>query len=150
MKYAYASSRSGKVVHRTEGALAYDHGRAGKHYRWLCGGGAWNPTFVDELPFGRRQCAACFTDEPLTAGVYFAARDGLVKIGCSTRVGLRVREQGASLLAVQAGDYEVERTLHRVFADDCVVGEWFTPSPALLAYIDRLNAEQSPASERAA
>ncbi len=76
--------------------------------------------------------------------IYFARRDGLIKIGCSSRPAVRCLALKAELIAVQPGDFETERTLHRVFADDLAVGrEWFRPSLRLRTYLYRLLTEQA-------
>jgi hypothetical protein len=65
--------------------------------------------------------------------VYFAERDGLIKIGCSADPTRRVAQLGgARLLAViPEGDFQMEAKLHGVFALNRVEGEWFSDSPEL-------------------
>ena len=77
--------------------------------------------------------------------MYFAARDGLIKIGCSGDVQRRLRGlgPGIQLLAVGACDayrLDVELNVHHEFADLHVGHEWFRPEPALLAFIENVAA----------
>lgn len=76
--------------------------------------------------------------------IYFlrAGQHGLIKIGVSVDVAVRIAalqtgsEQTLRLLGTLAGGPEVERAIHRRFAGSRVQGEWFWPSPDLLAFID--------------
>lgn len=70
--------------------------------------------------------------------VYFAERGGLVKIGCSSNVLLRVSGLQARLLAIEPGGFARERELHGLFAAERHGGEWFRRSPALQAHIESL------------
>lgn len=140
--YGFSRKREG-VVHTPSGVVI-DHGlRSGVYVRWLCGAGAWNPEYVEEPPQFRRLCRNCGLLSLEQSGVYFASKNGLIKIGCSAHPAKRVANLGAELIAVQPGDFETERTLHRVFADDREHGEWFRPSTFLLAYIERVIAENA-------
>lgn len=67
--------------------------------------------------------------------VYFAERAGRVKIGTTGDLKCRMRELGATFLAAEPGSFKDERAMHQRFASDRIEGEWFSPSPALLAYI---------------
>ena len=86
-------------------------------------------------PFGRRR-------NRLPEHVYFIqSGSGAVKIGCSSHPESRLRElrsgnpERLSLLAVIPGGQSREQELHRQFAADRVAGEWFDPSPSLMALI---------------
>lgn len=70
--------------------------------------------------------------------IYFAERDGLIKIGCSESPRKRAREQHARLLACIPGRYEAEREHHRRFQGSRCRGEWFYPTLDLLAYVSTL------------
>lgn len=146
-RYGRSTRTTARLVHISSGTLyIWRRGTPDEDVsvRWRCGRTGHNPEMAD-APFSFMQlCRLCAADE-VQAGVYFAERGGLIKIGCSQHPGKRAVYLDARLLASQAGDFETERTLHRVFADDRVVGEWFRPSPALLAYIERVRAE--PQSE---
>lgn len=63
--------------------------------------------------------------------VYFAERDGLIKIGMSGVVEKRMAALHCSLLATYPGGRDLERRMHERFAADAVGGEWFKPSPEL-------------------
>lgn len=79
--------------------------------------------------------------------VYFATSGGLLKIGYSvnpfsrvgtiTRLGTRPDriplDAPAELIGFIPGDVEVERGLHRRFAEQYVAGEWFDLDPAVAA-----------------
>lgn len=82
-------------------------------------------------------------DHPELNNVYFIeATSGRIKIGVAGSVKQRmVSIQNAhdgrlKLMASMPGGYEMERQLHRRFASARVSGEWFEPTPELLAYID--------------
>lgn len=145
-RFGHSTRSTRNVVHVSSGTI-YVHSRQGEPryvVRWRCGATSWDPIMSDERPAFIALCRVC-NAEVAQSGVYFAERDGLIKIGCSRDPGKRVVHLDARLLASHAGDFETERTLHRVFADDLAVGrEWFRPSPALLAYIERVKSEASP------
>lgn len=67
--------------------------------------------------------------------VYFAVREGLIKIGTSGNVHQRVAGLGAKLLGCMPGGYAEERRAHERFADSRVEGEWFTDSIELRLFI---------------
>ena len=75
--------------------------------------------------------------------VYFvqAKKMGLIKIGYSTNVQKRLGAlstgcpDALELLCVVKGDQKLESKVHQKFAEDRVKGEWFNPSPGLLAFI---------------
>lgn len=68
--------------------------------------------------------------------VYFALRDGLIKIGTSHGVHKRVQTLGrAQLLGCHPGGFAEERRVHELFADSRVEGEWFADSFELRTYI---------------
>jgi len=71
--------------------------------------------------------------------VYFAARDGLIKIGQSHDVTKRMKGLGARLLTFEPGGVERERELHLRFFDHRVRGEWFRDAPEIRAYISELS-----------
>ncbi len=77
-----ASGRS--VIHRTSSTFTSRDGR--EYVKWQCGTYAPEPILFDELPPFLPLCPTCKVvalDVP--SGVYFARRDGLIKIGCSSR-----------------------------------------------------------------
>jgi hypothetical protein len=94
---------------------------------------------------GARVLAARRERPPGPTNVYFlrAATTGLIKVGRAADVRDRMyRLQTGSSEALelmgQIPDTSgglMERAIHRRFADDRVRGEWFNPSPGLLAYI---------------
>lgn len=79
--------------------------------------------------------------------VYFveARPSGLIKIGSASDPRRRVKElqtgspEHLRLLAVTTGGELHERDLHARFATDRVRGEWFSPSPSLIALIGGLS-----------
>jgi excisionase family DNA binding protein len=77
--------------------------------------------------------------------VYFAERDGLIKIGTTIALRSRLNALGARPLAAVEGSYAEERKLHQRFASDRIAGEWFHPSAALMGFIAGLPALPSVA-----
>jgi len=85
------------------------------------------------------------------AWVYFieSAGNGHIKIGFTkgeVEARRRALQTGSPetlrVLAQVRGDEKLERRLHARFATSRVVGEWFEPSDALLAYIDGIHLAQ--------
>lgn len=79
--------------------------------------------------------------------VYFIqAENGMVKIGYSARLQQRwlnlqaSNPMGLTMLVYVQGDSVAEERLHTAFADCRQLGEWFSPTPALMAYIAELKA----------
>ena len=80
---------------------------------------------------------------------YFVQKgdDGLVKIGYTRNIKQRMQSlktkhgKDCILRATRIGGRQREMAYHFQFAADCIEGEWFHPSEALLAEIERLNAE---------
>lgn len=85
--------------------------------------------------------------------VYYARRDGLIKIGTTTRIRARLGAQGLyDLLAIEPGSYDLETQRHEQFAEHRLsplrpVGgrgrgpaEWFRPGANLMAHIEALRA----------
>lgn len=76
--------------------------------------------------------------------VYFAQALDKVKIGCSRRPKERILQVSewvpfpVKMLATMAGAYPLEAALHRMFAEEWSHGEWFTLSPRLYDFIDRV------------
>ncbi len=70
--------------------------------------------------------------------VYFAERDGLVKIGYSANVDQRMRQLRARLLAVMPGGPNVEWHMHHLFDEYRAHGEWFHPGYGLVGFIEGL------------
>lgn len=79
--------------------------------------------------------------------VYFVeASNGLIKIGTTANIEWRLASLQAQsplplkLLATVPGKRADEFAYHRLFAQHRAHGEWFQPSPSLLAEIERLGA----------
>lgn len=77
--------------------------------------------------------------------IYFVqSGHGAVKIGFSHNPAGRISSiQGIAadevrLLGLMEGDIDVERQLHKQFADCRIRGEWFRPASELLAFIGEL------------
>lgn len=89
--------------------------------------------------------------------VYFLQRvtDNAIKIGTSTRPSSRMYDMRAKnrchvvLLATMAGGLRQEQLMHGRFARSRIDGEWFKPSRFLLAFIDKLNEEDSARAREA-
>lgn len=84
--------------------------------------------------------------------VYFIGCGTAVKIGIAKDVGKRLAGIQThcpflvSVLAICEGGRKQEREYHRRFAAHRLHGEWFSPTPEILAEIDRLNSHTSPAT----
>ena len=79
-----------------------------------------------------------------TKDVYFVQgiTTGHIKIGRSYNVVSRLANMQTNsseelnlLGIIKKGGGKLEKDLHRTFSDDRIHGEWFTPSPRLLSYI---------------
>jgi hypothetical protein len=72
--------------------------------------------------------------------------DGPIKIGCSDRPASRLASLMCwspfplELLATIPGSLDLERNIHECFLDAHDRGEWFNPSPALVAAVAKLAA----------
>lgn len=87
--------------------------------------------------------------------VYFIRRaDGMgpIKIGCSRSPTRRAYEMSfadrpkLAVIAAVEGVFGDENELHRRFASSRVIGEWFEPTPELVALIDEIKATGQPPS----
>lgn len=83
--------------------------------------------------------------------VYFVRdRAGFLKIGTTTDFDRRLRQLArlcrgkVDVLATLPGGRDVEQSLHARFASDAVHGEYFTPSKALLGFIESVKVAQRP------
>ncbi len=81
--------------------------------------------------------------------VYFAQRktNGLIKIGWSRSVKVRMSAVRAKVIGAVPGEREVELSLHKRFAHLRVRGEWFKPDDELLVYIQSEAQGHEPDSE---
>lgn len=69
--------------------------------------------------------------------IYFAERDGSIKIGCSGNPKQRMKDLKADLLAVVPDcGFKVERQLHQWFAAFALGGEWFKDNPELRSLVN--------------
>ncbi|WP_181008286.1 integrase arm-type DNA-binding domain-containing protein [Sphingomonas montanisoli] len=78
-----------------------------------------------------------------TPNVYFVRQaSGLIKIGVTRNLPARLAQlqlggdRPLELMGVLSGGFATEGMLHRLFAESAVGGEWFTPSPRLLEFIE--------------
>jgi len=75
-----------------------------------------------------------------------------VKIGTSTDLRQRLGQlqfltrSRVRLLATTPGSFSREREIHRQFASARVHGEWFRPTPELLAFIGTLKPKSRAAA----
>lgn len=67
--------------------------------------------------------------------VYFAAREGLIKIGVTSDPKRRARELDLTMLLVIPGGRDDERRFHRRWRRYRSGLEWFMPNASLLAFI---------------
>ncbi|MFF2100959.1 hypothetical protein [Streptomyces sp. NPDC058202] len=91
----------------------------------------------------RREEARAWKESP--GIVYYILRGSLIKIGTTTRPRQRFDSlMPDAVLAVEAGDKELERIRHTQFGflrDPNVGREYFTPGPELLALIRKLRED---------
>lgn len=85
------------------------------------------------------------------SGVYFGRgeRTGLIKIGWSRDVERRARalsagSEAVEVLCVLPGGTRLEALFLAHFDEFRVRGEWFSPSPAIMAMIDEINGSGAP------
>lgn len=82
------------------------------------------------------------------SSLYFMRRgaDGPIKIGVSAVLRHRAWQlsmgcgEQIEILAVMPGLAKLEKVIHAEFAEDRLLGEWFTPSDRLFARIEELKA----------
>lgn len=80
----------------------------------------------------------------LKGKIYFiqAGDNGAIKIGYTDNIEKRLRQLQTGnpyklkLLKIINGTYELEKSIHKMFVNDRLEGEWFRPSRRLLNYID--------------
>lgn len=95
----------------------------------------------DDTQLDIRRIMGCWGMVEGLRWVYFAERDGLVKIGYSANPIRRAEQLGAELLAVMPGGARMERLMHRHFADYRSHGEWFHPGLGLIIFIEALHGD---------
>ena len=86
-----------------------------------------------------------------TGKVYFiqAGVNGAIKIGYTDNVGKRLKQiqtgnpHKLNLLKVVNGGFDVESSIHKLFSEYRLEGEWFTPSREIMEYIDIDNNENN-------
>ncbi len=82
--------------------------------------------------------------------IYYAERDGLIKIGYSRKPADRMHWpglEGAELRAVEPGDRDLERQRHGQFHASRVEGEWFSPSEELREHMAKLGKDPQETSK---
>lgn len=80
-----------------------------------------------------------------TSWVYYVRReDGAIKIGASRNPKGRARRAGGTLIAVEAGYFDVEKERHAQFSEHRLDGEWFAPAEELLDHVAMLAPEPMP------
>jgi len=112
---------------------------------WKCGATSHDVRLLAAPVSSRRECPRCdipswVTGDPM---VYFARRDGLIKIGCSREPHNRMRTLKAEPILAIPGGRSDEKALHQRFAHlQHLVGserEWFDPGADLLDHIASLS-----------
>ncbi|WKD36517.1 GIY-YIG nuclease family protein [Streptomyces xanthophaeus] len=76
--------------------------------------------------------------------VYYVRRGNLIKIGTTTRLHRRMNElMPDEILAVEPGGEALEHARHEEFRELALTsrGEYFFPSPALIAHLERVRSE---------
>lgn len=79
------------------------------------------------------------------SSVVYAIRchsDGAIKIGCTSRLWLRVNEIGGEILAFRFGELHDEKAIHQSMRAHRARGhEYYHPEPPVLALINVMRAE---------
>jgi hypothetical protein len=73
--------------------------------------------------------------------VYFAEKDGLIKIGYSADPTQRAKTLRARLLGVMPGGRRMERVMHSTFDAYRSHGEWFNPGVRLVVFVEALGCD---------
>jgi len=74
--------------------------------------------------------------------VYFMRHDRIIKIGYSIDPQKRAQSLAdAAILATEPGHRQLEEALHAKFGHLRLHGEWFSPGPDLIKYINKLRAK---------
>lgn len=89
-----------------------------------------------------RFCRDCL-DALIGPVVYYAERDGVIKIGHSSSPLVRTSQMDARLLAWEPGRFDLERQRHHELraAAAQTSGEWYRPVPELVQRIFELRAD---------
>lgn len=107
-----------------------------------------NPRFVElflEEQKAQRFAADHMRRKAAPASVYFVQQspDGPIKIGATRSVVKRLKtlQTGShvplTVLGVVPGGFELESDLHRQLMDYQLEGEWFSPTPEVMAVVKR-------------
>lgn len=94
----------------------------------------------------RRQVSKLYNGQPDPSTVYFIRctrpdpYNGLIKIGTTEQLELRRHSLGGQILLAEPGGRVHEGWLHARFWRLWVTGEWYSPGPDLLAYIEERRA----------
>lgn len=107
-----------------------------------------DPTFRRDAPCLWTLAHLADIPPPLLHSVVYFAQiaTGHIKIGVTINVEHRMaafqhcHAEPVVLLATMPGGHSHEQMLHRIFARDRDHGEWFTPTPELLGFIETLKA----------
>lgn len=67
--------------------------------------------------------------------VYFAERNGQIKIGFSANPYYRVSALKSSMLGWMRGGRKVEKSIHKLFAKHRIDGEWFVDCEPIRSFI---------------
>ena len=89
------------------------------------------------------------SSESEPAYVYYARFGDRVKIGCARHVPSRLTALPVEeVLTVEIGSFAREAAMHRRFAENRVVGEWFTLSDELSQHIADIRSREHELPER--
>lgn len=126
-----------------EGVIGHPWERPAISARWTCGGSSRYFELVGP-PEGEDPgfCRGCI-DALIGPVVYYAERDGVIKVGHSSSPLVRTTQMDARLLAWEPGGFDLERQRHQELR---VLGaqtsdEWFRPVPELVQRIFELRSQ---------
>lgn len=148
--FGYSLSRHAPLLHSVARVDLRWYGRQrdpAMHAQWLCGSSSGRPVLLGELTDELTRCWRCELAAPFHPApspcVYYAERNGRIKIGTSTDLPRRLYGLGWPVpLAVEPGGFDLERERHDQFASLRIdlASEWFEPGADLLAHIASLNS----------
>lgn len=137
--FGYKAGSPTARIHRLAECYATREGDGGSlrfYGTWECGRRCHDIALVaDPTLFARDTCEGCGVYE-IAEYVYFAERNGLIKIGWTRNLPRRMKELDALLLAAVKGGRAVEKHMHAIFAPLAVVGEWHKDDGSIFGALD--------------
>lgn len=113
--------------------------------------GAKQRRLVDEVDLEQTSAQLVYFSGDHDSWVYFVQQgdNGPIKIGYTKRKGLRLtalqngNPERLRMVCAVPGGRALEYVLHKAFRGARLVGEWFTPTPRLVALMKELSPKES-------